>query len=498
MNKTHFARFLFTALFISHALLSTAQAIETPSWFGRQYQTLLSETWMNISFGKNKIGFSYQKIEKGSEGYRITSRAVIRLDVMGVSQDMSFSRTYHLNNKKDVLGFISLMKIQNQRQQTVGTIDGNILKLSIKGAGGASELIKKFPYGTGFAETFSFKLADQLKVGLRLTVPIYMVELRSTAPMKLNVVGKTKIKAGGEEVEVFIIDVAMQGFTSKSYVTSDGITVREEQSVMSMVSEVVDEATALVFPKGSAVPVSSLITFSLIKPDKPIPDPKSLKELKIVIGGLNNPSHIPQDGRQKIGTPEWVTGEKGGRHLNLPVTIYRKVPQRSVSIKEAGSAMPGGLNPTPEIQANNKMIKKQARAIIGSETDVFMAAKKINRWVFKNIKKELSDSITAVDVLLAKKGECQSHTNLFAALAKSVGIPVRTVAGIVYSPGNEGFLYHAWPEVYVSEWIAVDPTLGQDVADVTHLKLTEGGVESQLKLISFIGKITVSVSSFKK
>ncbi|VAX19786.1 hypothetical protein MNBD_NITROSPINAE01-1168 [hydrothermal vent metagenome] len=497
MNLTCVARFLSAVLLALCVLLPNAHA-EAPSWLGRQYETQLSETWMNVSFGKNKIGFSHQKIEKGKNGYRITSRAVIRLNVMGISQDMSFSRSYYLDNKKDVLGFISLMKIQNQRQQTVGTITGNVLKLSIKGAGGENEVTKKLPKGVDFAETFSFKLADQLKVGMRLTVPVYMVELRTFAPMTLNVTGKKKIKSAGGEVEVFVIDVAMQGFTSKSYVTQDGVTVREEQSMMGMVSEVVDEATALSFPKGSAVPVSSLITFSLVKPDKPIPDAGSLKELNLVIGGIKNPSAIPEDDRQIVGSPEWVKDAKGGRSLNIPVKLIRKIPQNKSSIKEASALMPEGLRPTPEIQADNAMIKKQAKKIIGNEIDAFEAAKKIRRWVFKNLKKELSDSITAIDVLRSRKGECQSHTNLFTALARSVGIPTRTASGIVYSHANDGFLYHAWPEVYISEWIPMDPTLGQDVADVTHLKLAQGGVESQLKLISFIGKITVSVRSFKK
>ncbi len=41
----------------------------------------------------------------------------------------------------------------------------------------------------------------------------------------------------------------------------------------------------------------------------------------------------------------------------------------------------------------------------------------------------------------------------------------------------------------------MDPTLGQNIADATHIKLGEGGLEGQLALVRFIGKISISVKS---
>ena len=111
-----------------------------------------------------------------------------------------------------------------------------------------------------------------------------------------------------------------------------------------------------------------------------------------------------------------------------------------------------------------------------------------------NLKKEMIDTVTALDALLEKRGECQSHTYLFAALARASGIPTRVVNGLVYSREYEGFLYHAWPEVFVGEWKAMDPTFGQDRVDATHIKLTENPNESPFHLMEFVGKITISWS----
>jgi transglutaminase-like putative cysteine protease len=54
------------------------------------------------------------------------------------------------------------------------------------------------------------------------------------------------------------------------------------------------------------------------------------------------------------------------------------------------------------------------------------------------------------------------------------------VSGLLAVPG--GFRYHDWAEIYASGWIAVDPALGQPVADPGRIRLATGrlGRESDL------------------
>ena len=98
---------------------------------------------------------------------------------------------------------------------------------------------------------------------------------------------------------------------------------------------------------------------------------------------------------------------------------------------------------------------------------------------------------SALDVLATLAGDCHEHTVLFTALARSLGLPTRMVAGLVYWQGQ--LYYHAWPEVWVGLWLPTDPTLGQPVADVTHLGLVEAENESLIALGQFIGKLRVHV-----
>jgi transglutaminase-like putative cysteine protease len=55
------------------------------------------------------------------------------------------------------------------------------------------------------------------------------------------------------------------------------------------------------------------------------------------------------------------------------------------------------------------------------------------------------------------------------------------------------FYYHAWPEVYLNGWVAVDPTFGQFPADAGHLRLSIGGLARQLELVRLVGGLTIEV-----
>ena len=484
------------AIFFLLLVLAGSAHAAGPAWLGGTYDTVLSEEWMNVLFNGKKIGFSYNRIEKGDKGYRITGRAVMRLSIMGMTQDMSFSQTFYLDAGKNVLGFISLKNMGSQRMQTVGSVHGDRIELAVTGAGGTNRSEVRIKPGTRFLEALGFQMADELSVGMKKSFPVYIIELRASDTITMEVVGRKTVETGGEKKEAFVVDFRLQGFTTRSYVTPDGVTVREEEGMLGITSRRVTEAEALAFPSG-AVPVTSLITFSLVKPDRPIrKDPATLRKLRIMIGGLDDPSALPSDERQLKESAVWREDASGRRRLYIPlVTLKTPPPEKTLTISEASRAEPGSLNPTPEAQSDNKMIIREARRIIGGEKNSWKAAQRINRWVYDNVEKDLVDSFSAVDVLLSRKGECQSHTNLFTALARSVGIPTRTAAGLVYSATSEGFLYHAWPEVYVGRWVAVDPTMGQDVADVTHIKLSEGELEDQIKLVRFIGRISVLIVS---
>jgi transglutaminase-like putative cysteine protease len=157
---------------------------------------------------------------------------------------------------------------------------------------------------------------------------------------------------------------------------------------------------------------------------------------------------------------------------------------------QAPSARGDLLAPTPEMDSDDPAIRALSREIVAGERGVYAAARRINDAVFRRLEKaHLTSRVRASEVLATGRGDSTEHTLLFVALARAAGVPARAVHGLVYrSDGGVHALYwQAWPEVLSGgEWIALDPTLGQPVADATHIALGTGMANDTVALLGAI------------
>jgi transglutaminase-like putative cysteine protease len=154
--------------------------------------------------------------------------------------------------------------------------------------------------------------------------------------------------------------------------------------------------------------------------------------------------------------------------------------------------MDAELESTPLIQSDDPRIVETARRIADGATDPVVVAQRLNDWVYRALDKDVTLSVpSALQVLDARSGDCNEHTVLYVALARALGLPTRTAVGLVHI--NDSFYYHAWPEVWLGEWVAVDPTLGQFPADASHLRFLVGGLARQVELIRLIGRLQLEV-----
>jgi transglutaminase-like putative cysteine protease len=131
-------------------------------------------------------------------------------------------------------------------------------------------------------------------------------------------------------------------------------------------------------------------------------------------------------------------------------------------------------------------------------TDTRARAERLVREVNSLIEKKPTVSLpSALEVLRTRVGDCNEHTALFVALARSIGIPARINVGLAYVRG--AFYYHAWPEVYLDDgdghglWLPVDPTFNQFPADATHIRLARGGLDQQTAILPLIGRLQMQV-----
>lgn len=153
------------------------------------------------------------------------------------------------------------------------------------------------------------------------------------------------------------------------------------------------------------------------------------------------------------------------------------------------------LASTPYIQSGNVKISKQTSSIINNQMPAMQKVRVLADWVFKNLEKRpvlgIPDALTT---LATKRGDCNEHAALFAALARNADIPTKIAAGVTFHEG--AFYYHAWNEVCINDrWLTLDTTKNQIPADVTHIKFVEGETSEQIKIGALLGRLQIEVLS---
>jgi len=186
-----------------------------------------------------------------------------------------------------------------------------------------------------------------------------------------------------------------------------------------------------------------------------------------------------------------VNGRDSVQILQAGTLASHAAPYR---LPSRDTALARWLAPEPLIQSRDPRIGAQARQIIGRERSPARVAELLTHWVARSVHRAPASAVSvpsAVKVLTARRGDCNEATTLFVALARSTGLPARTVSGLIYL--NDRFYYHAWAEVYLADWIAVDPTFDQFPADAARLRIATGGLARQAELVPLIGRLKLEV-----
>jgi hypothetical protein len=447
------------------------------------------EGWSGIYYKGKKLGFSSYALKNLTDTVQIKSKVFFKINVGGTEQTTSFIQETILKKDLEPKSFYLLQEVMGTRHQTQGKLQDNHLVLTVSTKGFKKNKTLSYKKNGSLSSSFLLKiLSNGLEVGKGGKLPVFMEAFRAYSKAQFQTIGKETLNLRGIDEEAFILKQNIGGMEVKTWVTQEGRVLKEiSADGFESILETKEKAQNMGNHSFSA---SSLITLSVIKPQKVIHSPYTQKYLKIRLSNLLSPTSIPQDHRQKVTKTEELPDKTFASVLTIKVETGKLKAEKPLR-KETPD--PKALEETAEIQHNHPMIKALAREIVRKGWTPWRAALGINDWVHKNLDKVLEDSVSALDALQKRKGECQSHTNLFVALARAAGIPARVVNGLVYSSEFKGFAYHAWPEVYVDQWRALDPTLGQDVADATHIKLAKGDEAGPLKLLEFMGKLKIQI-----
>ena len=191
----------------------------------------------------------------------------------------------------------------------------------------------------------------------------------------------------------------------------------------------------------------------------------------------------------------------GGRQM-LAGNLLDVRKETDSAIAGGSAAMPSGavltfrykdqLAAEPLLQVGDARLQALVGRLSLGTTDKRVIAERLMRWVYDSLRKEVTISVPdALRVLAQRRGDCNEHTQLYVALARTAHIPARTASGLAYVNGK--FYFHAWPEIFLGTWVAVDPTFGQFPADAAHLRFVIGGLTRQAALLSLIGSLRIDV-----
>ena len=430
--------------------------------------------WMNIYHNGKKMGYSlYSLSNMGPEGYGISSTTKLRPVIAGMNTDVSIYNRVKVDTLFRLKSFDFRLLSDQFSTQIEGLREGPELKLIIHQGKKIMTQILSLPENTYSYLGLQPMVAWQgIKPGDHIKVPSFDPVSMEMGEMEIIHEGKEVITIEDVEYRLNKIRVEFRGIPSMFWLDDNGLTYRE-QSILGLVMERTTPAKALQFPDESV----DLIEAYAIPVDIPIDDPEQVLELVLELDGLDQ---------------SYLTGMESERQQIIRIDpLQIRLKQKPVSA--TGESLVPYLVATPTLESGHPRIISTAKTITQDIPDRVSKVKALTDWVFRYLKKQPVVSLgSAIEILDGKAGDCSEHTTLYTALSRSLGIPTKMNIGIVYLQGR--FLYHAWPSVYINgEWFAVDPSLGQDWADVTHIAFLEGNFSQVVQLIPILGKIQIKV-----
>jgi hypothetical protein len=440
----------------------------------------VEEEWLGIYSGNTRVGYSHILVKDG-EVYEETR---LKMTVLGTTQDVVLKTSYTLSGYA-IEKFNFSMTAGSVDLGAVGKRENGQLNIEVVSLSGKQKLL--FPLDEGVLASpliFRWIVAQQPAVGRSYEVIIFdpTSVLTGVSPedlkAKIAIEARENVKIPLGSFSTYRVRVSFMGSSILSWITDKGEVIREEVSPPGFVY-VKETADSI---REQALSGVDIIEKTAISSNVSLGDPKRLKSLIVSVDGLDSTEGLDlQDGRRQFFKGDLI--EVRVEDLSSVKPYY---------LPYSGMEYRSYIEPEPFIQSDNPEIREVVRGILQEEKNPIVAVGKISKWVYEHVDKVPTVSLpNALDVLKTKRGDCNEHAILFAALSRAAGIPTKVVQGVVLL--NDRFYYHAWNEVFVGEWVAVDSTLGQFPADASHIKFVEGGLKKSANLMKLIGRIKLEV-----
>ena len=490
------------------------------------------ESWLGFYAGDpepgNRVGMAHLTQEPeardGLDGSRMTIDLELQLELFGRPADLNLEGSTWSPWRGQRLDFDFAVSTVGTEFAASGRVADGRLNGEVRNAGETLPL--DLPLPDDVALQPSLAPAMQLPVldlGQTIELPTFDPVTLGPGRTRVTAVRQQEVEVGGETLSVRVYRVRTSGFDTEAWVDDRGDIVRATTPLGLTIARMPgppdagDVGSALedsallrqtaVFPTGQTVRRrAERIVWNLSLPAPPPEFVLPSEDEAAASTGGSGPSatedleltRTPDDAFQQAELIEAQAANDGA--------LQRQIQWRLVtsSAAEFDDRAPedGDLAADLFVQSDHPKIRAAAADVFSqldpsASDDAEAQARHLHEWVYANLDKVPVLGVpSALEVLEARRGDCNEHAILYTALARAHGLPTRIAAGLVWSDDLDGLYYHAWPEVWIGTgWRRYDPTLGQVSADATHIKLLEGGVERWPALLAFLGRVELEAIS---
>ena len=437
------------------------------------------ETWMNIVQSNRKIGFSHSKLSAEQDGYHLQETVHMRINTMGMVQDINLKTSGRLNRDFSLADFDFKIISGRFSFNVIGSVSGDILLVRTTSAGTSRETdipLNSKPYLLP-AITAAMSTAE-LAAGEKYTFDIFDPATMGQTAVIVEVIGLEDLQVMGKIQSATKVALNFKGTSQLAWISDSGEVLKEKGILGIQLEKTTREDALLGLSTAASVDLTQTAS---VASNVLLEDLDRLLTLRVEISGIPIESVQLNGGRQALKANILTIEKENITNLLTDIQAGNLQNQEKVFLK-----------PDPFIQSDNQKILTLAQEIVGNHAAPLEKVQKLVQWVYKNIEKRpvlsLPDALSTLD---NRVGDCNEHAVLLAALARAAGIPCRVEAGLVYLKGR--FYYHAWNLVYLGRWITVDAVYDQVPADVSHIRFVTGSHSQQLDLMGIIGKLKLNV-----
>jgi hypothetical protein len=449
------------------------------------------EYWTGVVFNGEKVGLTHLALlpVEGVQGaYELRSEALLAFHFLGLRKQVTLKAKDWVTDELSLQRFAYDYDLDGNKLRLTGTVQNGQLVVERETAGQLTR--DTIPLTEALLPTSAIALYPSLhglEVGRQYRYQVYDGQRQELATVTQTI--ETYQEGDLFKGRAYRIETELGGQHSTLWINDRAEPVLERAWRGLLFSPLETERQARGYlARASVNKRDVLVEFSRVRANVSVSDPRTVTTMQVVLEDLPQSFAVPSD--------QW---QQCAREQESTRCSIRKAYASGTGGGTAGpdAVLESYLSPSVTVDSADQQLQTTAQDIAGDATDPLARVRRLVRWIQENIDQAPVDVFSSSDVLRGRKAECQGLTWLFAAFARSLGIPTRVVNGLVYSKELDGFLYHAWAESHIgAAWLPVDPTFGQVGVDATHIKLLEGDrLADLLPLTDIVGKIQLKILS---